>query len=109
GDFATNVALQLSKKLGKNPREVADTIVTALPKDSVIANAEVAVPGFINLTLSDGAILDSITNKPQKTLQNKEVVAEYSDPNPFKVLHAGHLYTTITGDVIASLLEHAGA
>jgi len=109
GDFATNVALQLSKKLGENPHEVAQKIVAELPKDSVIADTAIAGPGFINIKLTDEALWQSTQEKPTKTLQDKVVVAEYSDPNPFKVLHAGHLYTTITGDAIASLLEHAGA
>jgi arginyl-tRNA synthetase len=48
-------------------------------------------------------------SKPEQIYKGKTVVAEYSDPNPFKVLHAGHLYTSIVGDSIANLLENAGA
>lgn len=109
GDYATNVALQLSKKLGQNPRELAEKIVAELPNDGGITEASIAGPGFINVKLTDTAILNEAQRQPAKTLEGKIVVAEYSDPNPFKVLHAGHLYTTITGDAIASLLEHAGA
>lgn len=105
GDFATNVALQLAKKVGKNPREVAEAIIKELPKD---VSAEVAGPGFINLTLSDEALFRLTEQKPKQSLKGKTVVAEYSDPNPFKVLHAGHLYTSIVGDAIANLLEVAG-
>ena len=108
GDYATNVALQLSKKVGKNPREVADAIVAALKHESIV-KAEVAGPGFINILLSDAALRSLVDAKPAESLKGKVVVAEYSDPNPFKVLHAGHLYTSVVGDAIANLLENAGA
>lgn len=108
GDYATNVALQLSKKLDKNPREVAETIISELKSES-IESSEVAGPGFINIRLNNQALLRLADTAPAKSLTGKTVVAEYSDPNPFKVLHAGHLYTSIVGDGIASLLEYAGA
>lgn len=109
GDYASNVALQLGKKLAQNPRQVAEKIISELPKSSIITKAEVAGPGFINLTLTDQALWHQANQTPRKSLQNKVVVAEYSDPNPFKVLHAGHLYTSLVGDAIAKLLESAGA
>lgn len=106
GDFATNIAMQLAKKLGKNPREVAQAIVDKLGMD-----ASVAGPGFINIRVSDGHVFmaaQDATTLPQ-TFENQVVITEYSDPNPFKILHAGHIYTTIVGDVIANLMETAGA
>lgn len=113
GDFATNVALQLAKQVGKNPREIADLLATtlqeSLPND--IQSVTVAGPGFINIALTDGAVLNDLENVaaiPQ-IMAGKEVVAEYSDPNPFKELHAGHLYTTLVGDATARLVEGAGA
>jgi arginyl-tRNA synthetase len=108
GDYATNVALQLSKKVGQNPRDVAQKLVDALPENQVIAKAEVAGPGFINLTLSDQALWQTAARKPAQTYEGQVVVAEYSDPNPFKVLHAGHLYTSVVGDAMANLMEQAG-
>lgn len=112
GDFSTNVALQLSKQLGKNPREIAEELAQKLRSvqepSLEITDVSVAGPGFLNLTLSDKALLDSLNVESTRTLEGKTVVAEYSDPNPFKVLHAGHLYTSIVGDAIANLLEHAG-
>jgi arginyl-tRNA synthetase len=108
GDYATNVALQLAKKTGKNPREVAEAVVGELKHDS-ITKAEVAGPGFINLSLTDRALLDLTDVRPAQTWQGKTVVAEYSDPNPFKILHAGHLYTSVVGDSIANLFEAVGA
>ena len=108
GDYATNVALRLSKQLGKSPREVAETIKAEFQHDD-IADVDIAGPGFINIRLSDMAILKLADTKSRKSLAGQTVVAEYSDPNPFKPLHAGHLYTTLVGDTIANLLEQAGA
>lgn len=108
GDLATNVALQLAKPLGQNPREVAQKIADSL-KNEHIEGISIAGPGFINLVLNDQALLGLAGAVPSKSLAGKTAVAEYSDPNPFKVLHAGHLYTTLVGDAVASLLEHAGA
>jgi arginyl-tRNA synthetase len=111
GDYATNVALQLSKQVGKNPREIAETLAVKLRETLTerIGEVSVAGPGFINLKLNDQSLLDSLKVAPARSLAGKTVVAEYSDPNPFKVLHAGHLYTSIVGDAIANLLEQAGA
>ncbi len=116
GDYATNVALQISKQIGKNPREVADEIAKNLPSPDkgLLKSVTTAGPGFINLTLSDEALSEVLQNVDKHYGRNdlhkdKVVVAEYSDPNPFKVLHAGHLYTSIVGDAIAKLFEAAGA
>ena len=109
GDFSTNVALQLANKLDQKPRDIAQSIADKLKTTPNITSVEVAGPGFLNITLDDQALIDLTQQKPAQTLAGQTVVAEYSDPNPFKVLHAGHLYTTITGDAIAKLLETAGA
>jgi arginyl-tRNA synthetase len=111
GDYTTNAALQLSKQLGKNPREVAETLAAKLREVLVeqVDTVTVAGPGFINLHLNDGVLQAALSSQPAQPLSGQSIVAEYSDPNPFKVLHAGHLYTTITGDSIARLLEAAGA
>jgi arginyl-tRNA synthetase len=113
GDYATNVALQLAKQVGKNPREVAETLVANLKEatSDVVTDVTIAGPGFINLRLSDKALADltaaATTTKPT-TYEGQTVVAEYSDPNPFKVLHAGHLYTSVVGYAIGSLAQAAG-
>ena len=111
GDYSTNVAMQLAGKLQKNPREIAETLIAELKSklgnktsDIVIAGA-----GFINFKLSDSALIESFSVEPAKIYQNQVIVTEYSDPNPFKVLHVGHLYTSIVGDSISNLLENAGA
>ncbi len=113
GDYATNVALQLAKPLGKNPREIGETLAAELRENLAehISEVTVAGPGFINLKLIDAALAEMAAQAPgfrPSTYQNEVVVAEYSDPNPFKVLHAGHLYTSITGDALASLYELGG-
>jgi arginyl-tRNA synthetase len=109
GDFATNVAMRLSKKLSQNPRDIAEKIVSQLEKQNVFAKVEVAGPGFINLTLTDKVLAELATSEPTRLLSGKKVLVEYSDPNPLKPLHAGHLYTTLVGDTIARLVESAGA
>lgn len=109
GDFATNVALQLAKQVGKNPREIAEELRQQLVSDSRLVSVEVAGPGFLNLKLSDAALVAGLSREANKPLAGKTVLVEYSDPNPFKPLHAGHLYTTLVGDTLARLVEHAGA
>jgi arginyl-tRNA synthetase len=111
GDYATNVALQLAKQVGKNPREIGEMLAKKLREDVSVKLSDVSVagPGFLNLTLDDSALLQAMVVQPAKTQADKEIVTEYSDPNPFKVLHAGHLYTTLIGDAISRLLENAGA
>lgn len=109
GDFATSVALQLSKQLGKNPRDIAERLRGRLITDGNFASVTVAGPGFLNITLTENALVESIAAELPKPLSGKKVLVEYSDPNPFKPLHAGHLYTTLVGDTLARLIQNAGA
>lgn len=111
GDFATNAALQLAPQLGKNPRELAEALAAYLrdAASETAARIEVAGPGFVNITLTDQALLRGLAQQPSQSLAGQTVLAEYSDPNPFKPLHAGHLYTTLVGDTIARLVATAGA
>lgn len=115
GDYATNVALQLAGKLGKSPREVAEQIVEKLNAEEDFSEVTIAGPGFINIRLSNHVLakeLGEMVSHPsygQTTFyKDKTVITEYSDPNPFKVLHAGHLYTSVIGDAISHLIEYAG-
>ncbi|MEO6513752.1 MAG: arginine--tRNA ligase [Candidatus Saccharimonadales bacterium] len=111
GDYSTNVALRLAKQFGKNPREVAEQLSVKLREnlgDRVI-DISVAGPGFINIRLSDATLLTGLTSSGQVPNTGKKILVEYSDPNPLKPLHAGHLYTTLVGDVIARLVESSGA
>ncbi len=108
GDFSTNVALQLAPQLSRKPHEIADQLVEKL-QSPLVTKTEVASPGFINFWLSSQALVGLLDKQPEKKLAGQEVVVEYSDPNPFKVLHVGHLYTSVVGDAIAKLFEAAGA
>ncbi len=77
----------------------------------------ISTPGFLNFKLSDAYFaskIDSLYKNFDHELQSnlfsgKTVICEFSDPNPFKVLHVGHLYTSIVGDSISRLFEYAGA
>jgi len=117
GDLSTNIALQISSRVGQNPREIAQSIVNEIINTPMIESANVAGPGFINIRFSDkthASIVDEILKSGDdfgKTslFEGKVVVAEYSDPNPFKILHAGHLYTSLIGDSIGNFFEAAGA
>lgn len=113
GDYATNVAMQLAGKLGRKPRDIADELTPrlfeALTPD--VQEITIAGPGFINIRLSDANILRQALAAPNikpDMFAGKTVVSEYSDPNPFKVLHAGHLYTSVVGDAMSNLVEAAG-
>ncbi len=115
GDFSCNIAMQLAGKV-KNPkydgpREIAEAVTTEIRKSSIVKEANIAGPGFINIRLSDATIFGSTltSNQLTKKLAGQQIVAEYSDPNAFKVLHGGHLYTSLVGDVVANILETAGA
>ena len=111
GDYATNVALQLAKQLGKNPRDVAEQLAAQLQQIPGVVKAEVAGPGFINLKLSDEKLAAAALSatKYAKDLDGQETLVEFGDPNPFKEMHIGHLYSYIVGDAISSLLEVNGA
>ncbi|HEY2004377.1 MAG TPA: arginine--tRNA ligase [Candidatus Saccharimonadia bacterium] len=113
GDITTNAAMVYAKDLKLPPREAAEQLAAAL-RDGLkeAAKVEVAGPGFINIILTDEVLSAMAVAAPlarPRIYEGQEVVAEYSDPNPFKVLHAGHLYTSVVGDAIANLLENAGA
>jgi len=116
GDFATNVAMQIAKSLGKNPHEIAEQLAEKLRETGDFSGVTVAGPGFINLRVKDSNLtneLEKIIKGPSsygksELYQNKIVVTEYSDPNPFKVLHVGHFYTSVIGDAISNLIESAG-
>ncbi|HEY5806144.1 MAG TPA: arginine--tRNA ligase [Candidatus Saccharimonadales bacterium] len=113
GDYATNAALQLAGRLKRNPREVAGELAAKLSEElgDRVREVSIAGPGFVNITLSDsvliGQALAATASKPQN-YKGQVVVTEYSDPNPFKVLHAGHLYTSVVGFAISNLVEAAG-
>ncbi|MDZ7744422.1 MAG: arginine--tRNA ligase [Candidatus Saccharibacteria bacterium] len=109
GDYATNIALQLSKKVGKSPQTVAEELVGKLRDilNTDIDDISVAGPGFINFRLSDQALLDELYAgiRPPVNYFEQDIVIETNNPNPFKDLHIGHAYNSIVADSIANLLE----
>lgn len=116
GDFACNIALMGAKKVGKNPRELAQMILDALPKSGLIERAEVAGAGFINVFLNKQikfAVLDEILQKKQSfgisdTHKGKKVQVEFVSANPTSSLHVGHGRGAAYGMSVANLLEATG-
>ena len=122
-DYASNVAMRLAGVLKIAPREIAERIREkygegagddAAREDVKI---EIAGAGFLNFTLRDEYFLRKIQEMQGEFEKNiscdeylgEKVICEFSDPNPFKVLHVGHLFTTVIGEAIAKLYEFAGA
>ena len=116
GDYSTNVAMQIAKLMGKNPHEIAEQLAEKMRQTGEFSEVSIAGPGFINLRIKDSILTDElkkIIDNPQdygksNLYENKIVVTEYSDPNPFKVLHVGHFYTSVIGDALSNLVEYAG-
>lgn len=113
GDLTTNVALSLEG----NAVENAKKILAAWKKSAVVASVEVAGPGFINIRLSDGALIDELKNAStlgahigyNACFANQNVMIEFTDPNPFKEFHIGHLYSNTVGESLSRLFEAGGA
>lgn len=115
-DFQANGVLALAKRMGLgNPRDVAERIVGGLDTSGWCAKAEVAGPGFINLTLNDAWMADRLAAQsadarlgvePQQP--PRKVVVDYAAPNVAKEMHVGHLRSTIIGDAICRLLSFLG-
>ncbi|MEW8627278.1 MAG: arginine--tRNA ligase [Candidatus Thiodiazotropha sp.] len=116
GDFATNAALVLAKPAGKNPRELAQAIIDALPVSELVEKCDIAGPGFINFTLSSSAyhsLIPTIIRQADRYGRSdlgagKKVQVEYVSANPTGPLHVGHGRGAAYGSVVADLLEAVG-
>lgn len=119
GDYSSNIALKLSKNLKKNPQEIAQDLVQSYKKlnDHNIEKIEVAGPGFINFWIAKDVLmgnLDSICKKKDKyghgdLFSGKKVMVEFTDPNPLKEFHIGHLYSNAVGESLSRLFEAQNA
>ncbi len=118
GDIACNIAMQIAKPLKKNPRELAQAIVDALLAQSnpLIASAELAGPGFINVRVTPAAKQAVVKTILQQQAQfgrghqgeGKKVVVEFVSANPTGPLHVGHGRQGALGDALSALLEAQG-
>ena len=116
GDAACNIAMQLAKPLGKNPRELAQNIIDAMPANSLIAALEIAGPGFINIRLTDAAkqsVVQAVIEQGEAfglsdAHQGERVMLEFVSANPTGPLHVGHARQAALGDILGSVLSSQG-
>lgn len=109
GDYATSVAMQLAKPLGKNPRDIAQQLADALQKTGDFSEVTIAGPGFINIRLDDQALFEQISAISTPSRSGQNIVIETNNPNPFKAMHIGHAFNAILADTVANLLEDDNA
>jgi arginyl-tRNA synthetase len=115
GDFASNVALVLASRAGRNPREVADAIRVAFPEAPFVERVEVAGPGFLNIFVTDGWLHDALRDVVASGASygacepdGRRVQVEFVSSNPTGPLHLGHARNAAIGDALARLLEYVG-
>jgi arginyl-tRNA synthetase len=114
GDYSTNVALAYAKQAGKNPRALAEEIVVKL---DLGITTEIAGAGFINFRLPDTFFAEQIKNIGEQRkawgtntlIFGKKVMVEYTQPNPFKPFHIGHLMSNAIGESVSRIVEASGA
>ena len=117
GDYATNIALQVAKKAGTNPRELAGWLAEVLAEDPAIAAAEIAGPGFINLRLAADAqgqlvakvLEDGAAFGNSDIYAGEKVNLEFVSANPTGPIHLGGTRWAAVGDSLGRVLEASGA
>src|SRR6185437_4814908 len=116
GDMATNAAMVLAREARAKPRDLAEKIATGLRADDLVASADVAGPGFINLTLKPSVWADALRAVlrqgnfyGQSAIgAGEKVNVEYVSVNPTGPLHVGHCRGAVFGDALANLLQFTG-
>lgn len=116
GDWACTIALKLAKELGRNPRDIAQVIVAHLIEDTAFAKVEIAGPGFINLTLSDTALVGILRDALEQDAdyarvdlgRNRTINVEFISANPTGPMHVGHGRWAALGNSLCNVLAHAG-
>ncbi|MBH1935016.1 arginine--tRNA ligase [Streptomyces sp. AV19] len=114
-DFQANGMLALAKKLKGNPRELAGKVVDGLPAGDLIAGVEVSGPGFLNITVADAAITNTLAARaaddrlgvPLKEHPGTTVI-DWAQPNVAKEMHVGHLRNSVIGNSVVRILEFTG-
>ncbi|GAA0433854.1 arginine--tRNA ligase [Streptomyces luteireticuli] len=114
-DFQANGMLALAKKLKGNPRELAGKVVDGLPAGDLIADVEVSGPGFLNITVTDAAITNTLAARaaddrlgvPVKEHPGTTVI-DWAQPNVAKEMHVGHLRNSVIGNSVVRILEFTG-
>jgi len=117
GDYATNIALQLAKKVGSAPRELAQDLATALVADPGVASAEIAGPGFLNIRLDSGAqgsLVATVLSAGEEygngdAMAGRRVNLEFVSANPTGPIHLGGTRWAAVGDALGRVLEASGA
>ncbi|MET8185799.1 arginine--tRNA ligase [Streptomyces sp. NPDC005078] len=116
-DFQANGILALAKKLKGNPRELASQVTAAIPAGDLIKEIEVSGPGFLNITLSDKAIIETLASRAADDEGRLGVpygqnagttVVDYAQPNVAKEMHVGHLRSAVIGAAMVEVLEFTG-
>ncbi|MFC9675700.1 arginine--tRNA ligase [Streptomyces sp. NPDC056949] len=114
-DFQANGILALAKKAKANPRELAATVLDALPANDVIKDVEVSGPGFLNITIADKAIVETLAARAADDRLGVPfqqdagtTVIDYAQPNVAKEMHVGHLRSAVIGAAMVEILEFTG-
>lgn len=117
GDYTTNVAMVYSKKLGKKPTDLAEEIRGFVEVKLPQIKIQVVAPGFINFFFDVGYfgnVVKTIVSEKENfgkndSLKGQKIIIEYTDPNPFKEFHIGHLMSNSIGESISRIIESQGA